>query len=136
MHGVYKPGNVKLEPKILRDSQTYVQEQVRHGRAADQLRLPRRFGLHAGRDRRGHLSYGVVKMNIDTDTQWALWDGVHAYYQENEPYLQTQLGNPDGPDAPNKKYYDPRKWLRIGEEYFVARMMRACEELNNINTLG
>jgi len=75
-------------------------------------------------------------MTIDTDTQWAMWEGVLDYYNANEAYLQTQLGNPEGPDAPNKKYYDPRRWLRASEESFVARMVRACEELNNINTLG
>jgi fructose-bisphosphate aldolase class II len=135
VHGVYKPGNVKLEPKILRDSQTYVQEKYGTGP------MPINFVFHGGSGSSPEeiaeaITYGVIKMNIDTDTQWAFWDGVRDYYVEFEPYLQGQLGNPNGPDAPNKKYYDPRAWLRRGEEFFAARLMRACEELNNIDTLG
>jgi fructose-bisphosphate aldolase class II len=80
------------------------------------------------------LSYGAIKMNIDTDTQWAFWDGVRAYEAKNHDYLQGQIGNPDGDDVPNKKYYDPRKWLRAGEETFSARLKQAFEDLNNINT--
>ena len=81
------------------------------------------------------ISYGVIKMNIDTDLQWALWDGVREFYIENEAYLQAQIGNPEGEDKPNKKYYDPRVWLRRGEESFKARLKQAFEDLNNINTL-
>jgi fructose-bisphosphate aldolase, class II len=135
VHGVYKPGNVKLTPTILRDSQLYVQEKY----GTDDK--PIYFVFHGGSgstpaEIAEAISYGVIKMNIDTDTQWAMWDGVLHYYKENEAYLQTQLGNPTGPDAPNKKYYDPRAWLRKAEESFVARLTRACEELNNVNTLG
>jgi fructose-bisphosphate aldolase class II len=135
VHGVYKPGNVKLTPTILRDSQLYVQEKYGTGEK------PIYFVFHGGSGSTPEeiaeaISYGVIKMNIDTDTQWAMWEGVLNYYKEFEPYLQTQLGNPDGPDAPNKKFYDPRAWLRRGEESFVARLTRACEELNNIDTLG
>lgn len=135
VHGVYKPGNVKLTPTILRDSQAYVQEKYATGEK------PIYFVFHGGSGSTPEeiaeaISYGVIKMNIDTDTQWAMWNGVLDYYKENEPYLQTQLGNPEGPDAPNKKYYDPRAWLRRSEESFVERLMRACEELNNIDTLG
>ena len=82
------------------------------------------------------VSYGVVKMNIDTDTQWAFWDGVRAFYKKNEGYLQGQIGNPEGEDKPNKKYYDPRAWLRKGEESFKARLKQAFEDLNNIGTLA
>jgi fructose-bisphosphate aldolase, class II len=135
VHGVYRPGNVKLEPKILRDSQIYVQEKFGTGPK------PINFVFHGGsgsspEEIREAISYGVVKFNIDTDLQWAFWDGVHTYYKDNEPYLQSQLGNPEGPDAPNKSYYDPRAWLRQGEESFKARLMQAMEELNNVGTLG
>ena len=82
------------------------------------------------------ISYGVIKMNIDTDLQWAFWDGVRNYYQEKKDYLQGQLGNPEGPDKPNKKIYDPRAWLRKGEDFFRARLKQAFEDLNNINTLA
>jgi fructose-bisphosphate aldolase class II len=82
------------------------------------------------------VSYGAIKFNIDTDLQWAYWDGVRGYYQANEGYLQSQIGNPEGPDKPNKKIYDPRAWLRKGEDSFRARLMQAFEELNNVNTLG
>jgi fructose-bisphosphate aldolase class II len=82
------------------------------------------------------VSYGVVKMNIDTDLQWAFWDGVRDYYKANEGYLQSQIGNPDGDDKPNKKFYDPRAWLRKGEESFKARLRQAFEELNDVGTLG
>ena len=135
VHGVYKPGNVKLEPKILRESQAYVSE--KYGVPAQTINFVFHGGSGSSPDEiQEAIGYGVVKMNIDTDTQWAMWEGVLDYYNTNEAYLQTQLGNPEGPDAPNKKYYDPRKWLRASEEAFVARMVRACEELNNTNTLG
>jgi fructose-bisphosphate aldolase class II len=135
VHGVYKPGNVVLRPKILRDSQKYVQEKF--GTAEK----PVNFVFHGGsgstlEEIREAVSYGVIKMNIDTDLQWAFWDGVHGYYKENKDYLQGQLGNPEGPDKPNKKFYDPRVWLRSGEEAFVARLKQAFEDLNNINTLA
>ncbi len=135
VHGVYKPGNVQLRPKILRDSQTYVQEKFNTGPN------PIDFVFHGGsgssrEEIREAVSYGAIKFNIDTDLQWAFWDGVRNYYQANEGYLQGQIGNPDGPDSPNKKYYDPRVWLRKGEDAFKARLTQAFEDLNNVNTLG
>ena len=135
VHGVYAPGNVKLRPSILRDSQTYVQEKFGTGPK------PVDFVFHGGSgsslsDIREAISYGVIKFNIDTDLQWAFWDGVRQYYQANEAYLQSQLGNPAGPSKPNKDYYDPRVWLRKGEETFKARMRQAFEELNNVGTLA
>jgi len=135
VHGVYKPGNVVLRPKILLDSQKFVQgkfgtedkpvDLVFHGGSGSSLE-----------EIREAISYGVIKFNIDTDLQWAFWDGVLNYYKANEGYLQSQLGNPEGPDKPNKKFYDPRVWLRKGEESFKTRLRIAFEELNNVNTLG
>jgi fructose-bisphosphate aldolase class II len=135
VHGVYKPGNVKLRPRILYNSQQFVQEQFGTGEK------PIDFVFHGGsgsstEEIREAISYGVIKMNIDTDLQWAFWDGVRLYYQANEGYLQSQIGNPDGPDNPNKKYYDPRVWLRKGEESFKARLTKAFEDLNNLDRLG
>ncbi|WP_031526817.1 class II fructose-bisphosphate aldolase [Dyadobacter crusticola] len=135
VHGVYKPGNVKLEPKILRNSQNYIQEKF--GTAE----LPVNFVFHGGsgssrEEIREAIEYGAIKMNIDTDMQWSTWEGVLKYYKENEGFLQTQLGNPNGPDSPNKKYYDPRVWLRKGEESMIARLKVAFEDLNCINQLG
>ncbi len=135
VHGVYKPGAVQLRPKILRDCQVYIEENLHTGEK------PVDFVFHGGsgsslEDIREAVSYGVVKFNIDTDTQWAFWDGVREYAAENEPYLQSQIGNPDGDDKPNKKYYDPRVWLRKGEESFKARLTQAFEDLNNVNTLA
>lgn len=134
VHGVYKPGNVQLRPKILNNSQKYVQEKFNTGEK------PIFFVFHGGsgsslEEIREAISYGAIKMNIDTDLQWAFWDGVRHYYNDNVGYLQSQLGNPDGPDKPNKKYYDPRKWLRMAEESFQARLRQSFEDLNNINTL-
>jgi fructose-bisphosphate aldolase class II len=135
VHGVYKPGNVQLRPIILKNSQDYVQEKFGTGPQ------PINFVFHGGSgsspaEIREAISYGVVKMNLDTDLQWAFWDGIRGYYQEKEGYLQSQIGNPEGPDKPNKKFYDPRVWLRKGEETFNARVKQAFEDLNNINTLG
>ena len=135
VHGVYKPGNVQLRPIILKNSQDYVQEKFGTGPQ------PINFVFHGGSgsspaEIREAISYGVVKMNLDTDLQWAFWDGIRGYYQEKEGYLQSQIGNPEGPDKPNKKFYDPRVWLRKGEETFNARLKQAFEDLNNINTLG
>lgn len=129
VHGVYKPGNVKLEPVILHNSQKYIQE--KYGTETN----PVSFVFHGGSGSepakiKEAIGYGVVKMNIDTDTQWAYWDGVRAYEAKNHDYLQGQIGNPDGEDAPNKKYYDPRKWLRAGEESMVERLVRAFTDLN------
>lgn len=136
VHGVYKPGNVKLQPIILKNSQEYVRQKfgIKEEKPID-------FVFHGGsgstvEEIREAISYGVIKMNIDTDLQWAFWDGVHQYYKKNQAYLQSQLGNPEGEDKPNKKYYDPRAWLRKGEDAFRARLKQACEDLNNINTLA
>lgn len=134
VHGVYKPGNVKLTPKILDNSQKFVAEKF--GLA----NKPLNFVFHGGSGSTPEeiaeaVSYGVVKMNIDTDTQWANWEGVLNYYKENEAYLQGQLGNPQGADSPNKKYYDPRVWLRKGEESMIARLELAFKELNAVDVL-
>lgn len=134
VHGVYKPGNVKLRPEILKNSQTHVQE--KHS-TSDQ---PIKFVFHGGSgssqaEIREAIDYGVIKMNIDTDQQWAFLTGVRDYIQTNKDYLQTQIGNPDGADKPNKKKYDPRVWLRAGEETFITRLKQAFEDLNNVNTL-
>jgi len=135
VHGVYKPGNVQLRPKILRDSQEFVQKKFGTGDR------PIDFVFHGGsgssvEEIREAISYGVIKMNIDTDTQWAFWDGVRAFYAEREGYLQSQIGNPDGEDKPNKKFYDPRVWLRRGEDSMRARLDRAFADLNNVGTLA
>ncbi len=131
VHGVYKPGNVKLTPTILRDSQAYVAEKF--GTEAQ----PLNFVFHGGsgsspEEIEESIGYGVIKMNIDTDTQWATWEGLLNFYKANEGYLQGQLGNPDGADKPNKKYYDPRVWLRKGQEGLVERIKQAFDDLNAI----
>jgi fructose-bisphosphate aldolase class II len=135
VHGVYKPGAVTLRPKILRNCQEYIQETFDTGEK------PLNLVFHGGsgsslEDIREAVSYGVVKFNIDTDTQWAFWDGVRGYYLEKQAYLQGQIGNPEGEDQPNKKYYDPRVWLRRAEVSFKARLTRAFEDLNNVDTLA
>jgi fructose-bisphosphate aldolase, class II len=132
VHGVYKPGNVELRPIILKNSQDFVQRKFK---TAAQ---PINFVFHGGSgsskaEIREAIEYGAIKMNIDTDMQWAFWDGVMGYYKKNEGYLQSQLGNPDGPDIPNKKFYDPRKWLRAAEESFITRLTGAFEDLNCID---
>jgi fructose-bisphosphate aldolase class II len=129
VHGVYKPGNVELKPVILKNSQEYVREKF------NTKAQPINFVFHGGsgssqEDIREAIEYGAVKMNIDTDLQWAFWDGVHDYYKDKKDYLQAQIGNPEGDDVPNKKYYDPRKWLRAGEERFKERLKKAFEDLN------
>jgi fructose-bisphosphate aldolase class II len=135
VHGVYAPGNVQLRPSILWDAQVYVQQQYGTGEKPLDLVFHGGSGSSLAEIREA-ISYGVIKMNIDTDLQWALWDGIRGYYQANEGYLQSQIGNPDGPEKPNKKYYDPRVWLRKGEESFKARLIRAFEDLNNVDTLA
>lgn len=132
VHGVYKPGNVKLTPIILKNSQDFIQE--KHGTGDN----PVNFVFHGGsgsaqEEIREAIDYGVIKMNIDTDLQWAFWDGVHGYVKKNNDFLQSQIGNPEGDDKPNKKYYDPRKWLRSGEDAFIARLTRSFEDLNCLN---
>ncbi len=134
VHGVYKPGNVKLTPTILDNSQKYVSE--KYGIPENTLN----FVFHGGsgssaEEIKESIGYGVVKMNIDTDTQWATWEGIMNFYKKNEGYLQGQIGNPDGDDKPNKKYYDPRVWQRAGEEGMVTRLEQAFQELNAVNSL-
>ena len=129
VHGVYKPGNVQLTPKILDNSQAYIEEKF------GTEKKPVNFVFHGGSgselsDIREAIGYGVIKMNIDTDTQWAFWDGVRKYEAKYHDYLQGQIGNPEGEDKPNKSYYDPRKWLREGELSMVRRLEQAFEDLN------
>ena len=134
VHGVYKPGNVKLTPKILKNSQEFISEK---------FNIPENtvdFVFHGGsgsthEEIRESIGYGVIKMNIDTDLQYAYTEGIRDYMVDNIDYLKTQIGNPDGADVPNKKYYDPRKWLRSGEVTFKNRLKKAFEDLNNVNTL-
>ena len=133
VHGVYKPGNVQLSPKILNNSQKFIQEKL--GTSSTQ---PVDFVFHGGsgsllEEIREAISYGVIKMNIDTDTQWAAWDGVRAYEAKYHGYLQGQIGNPEGEDKPNKNYYDPRKWIRSGQESMIARLEIAFSDLCAIN---
>jgi fructose-bisphosphate aldolase class II len=134
VHGVYKPGNVKLTPTILRDSQDYIQKKHNTGKN------PVDFVFHGGsgsthEEIREAISYGVIKMNIDTDLQFAFTEGIRDYMVSNIDYLKTQIGNPTGADAPNKKHYDPRKWMREGELTFCKRLEQAFADLNNVNTL-
>jgi len=136
VHGVYAPGNVDLQPIILYNSQKYIQEKI-----GDDNEKPMYFVFHGGSgssvdDIKYAIGAGVIKMNIDTDTQWAYWDGVRAYEAEHHDYLQGQIGNPDGADVPNKKYYDPRMSLRAGEEAMAARLVQAAEDLNCVNVLN
>ena len=134
VHGVYKPGNVKLTPKILKNSQKFISEKYN---------LPENsvdFVFHGGsgstqEEIKESIGYGVIKMNIDTDLQFAFTEGIRDYMNNNIEYLRNQIGNPEGRDQPNKKYYDPRKWLRLGEETFKTRLKKAFKDLNNINTL-
>ena len=132
VHGVYKPGNVELTPVILKNSQSYVQEKF------NTAENPINFVFHGGSGSpqtqiREAIEYGAVKMNIDTDMQWAYLLGVRDYMSEKADYLKTQIGNPEGAEKPNKKYYDPRVWLRKGEDAFVTRLKQAFEDLNCIN---
>jgi len=132
VHGVYKPGNVQLSPKILDNSQKFIQE--KHDTELE----PVDFVFHGGSgsqlsEIRESIDYGVIKMNIDTDTQWATWDGVRSYEAKNHDYLQGQIGNPECPDKPNKSYYDPRKWLRASQESMIARLEIAFSDLCAIN---
>ena len=132
VHGVYKPGNVKLTPEILKNSQEFIQK--KHNTPANPVNFVFHGGSGSSREKiREAIEYGAVKMNIDTDMQWAFWEGIKDYYQKHEAYLQTQLGNPDGEDVPNKKFYDPRRWLREGENAFVSRLKQAFEDLNCMN---
>ncbi len=135
VHGVYKPGNVELKPIILNNSQKHIEEKFNTGPK------PVNFVFHGGsgsipEEIAEALSYGAIKMNIDTDLQWAFWDGIRGYEAKYHDYLQGQIGNPDGEDKPNKKNYDPRKWLREAEQSFQTRLKRAFEELNCINRMA
>lgn len=132
VHGVYKPGNVELKPVILKNSQDYIVKKFKT------KENPVNFVFHGGSGSEKHLikeaiEYGAVKMNLDTDMQWAFWSGINKYTQEKSGYLQSQIGNPEGEDKPNKKYYDPRVWLRKGEEAFIARLKEAFVDLNAMN---
>lgn len=132
VHGVYSPGNVELRPDILNNSQQYIQKKY------GTQEKPVYFVFHGGSGSPQHqireaIGYGAIKMNLDTDLQWAFWEGVLGFYKKNEAYLQGQLGNPEGADKPNKKFYDPRVWLRKGEESFAKRLEIAFEDLNCIN---
>ena len=132
VHGVYSPGNVELRPEILKNSQDFIRQQY------NTEEKPVYFVFHGGSGSPKEqihetLGYGVIKMNIDTDMQWAFWEGVLGFYKKNEAYLQGQLGNPEGPNKPNKKYYDPRVWIRKGQEHFVQRLEEAFTDLNCIN---
>jgi fructose-bisphosphate aldolase, class II len=132
VHGVYAPGNVKLEPIILHNSQEYIQKKYNTGPN------PVNFVFHGGSGSEKEkiheaISYGVIKMNIDTDTQWATWEGIMKYYKKNEGYLQGQIGNPEGKDKPNKKFYDPRQWLREGQKTMIERTKIAFDDLNALN---
>lgn len=133
VHGVYKPGNVKLTPKVLKNSQDFIIKKFNTGPE------PVSFVFHGGSGSTPEeiaegISYGVIKMNIDTDTQWAFWNSIREYEAKNHDYLQTQLGNPDSADSPNKKYYDPRKWLRVGEQGLKERLSKAFADLNAVGS--
>ena len=136
VHGVYKPGNVELTPKILKNSQEYLKEKLSIERSN-----PINFVFHGGsgsstEEIREAIDYGAIKMNIDTDLQWAYWDGIRAFEAGNRDYLQGQIGNPDGEEKPNKKYYDPRNWIRKAEQSFSTRLKKAFEDLNCVDVLG
>jgi len=133
VHGVYKPGNVTLSPIILKNSQAYVADQI-----AEDVSKPVSFVFHGGsgsssQDISEAISYGVIKMNIDTDMQWAFNEGLRDYYDKFKDFVKTQIGNPEGEESPNKKYYDPRKVLRNGEERFVQRLEGCFSDLNCVN---
>ncbi len=135
VHGVYKPGNVELRPEILKNSQDHIQQKFGTGPN------PVNFVFHGGSGSpqnqiREAIEYGAIKMNIDTDMQWAFWDGVRNYYHGKEGYLQGQIGNPEGDDVPNKKHYDPRSWLRAAEQSFIDRLKIAFDDLNALNVMG
>lgn len=134
VHGVYKPGNVKLTPEILKNSQEHVSKKFGVGENTIDFVFHGGSGSTVEEIREG-IDYGVIKMNIDTDLQFAFTEGIRDYMDEKSEYLKTQIGNPEGPESPNKKYYDPRKWLREGELTFKTRLKKAFEDLNNVNTL-
>ena len=134
VHGVYQPGNVKLRPKILKQSQDYLSEKLKVSKNTID------FVFHGGSGSSSEeineaIKYGIIKMNIDTDLQFAFTEGIRDYIIQNVNYLNTQIGNPEGDSIPNKKFYDPRKWVRLGEISFKNRLIKAFKDLNNINTL-
>ena len=134
VHGVYKPGNVVLTPKILDNSQKYIEKKFKT------YKQPINFVFHGGSGSNEEeiteaISYGVIKMNIDTDLQWGFTIGTRDYFKRYDKYVQSQIGNPEGKDKPNKKYYDPRKWIREGELSFKERLIKSFKDLNNINTI-
>lgn len=136
VHGVYKPGNVELRPIILKNSQEYLKEKLKL-----ENDNPINFVFHGGsgssqEEIREAIEYGAIKMNIDTDLQWAYWDGVRKYEAEMKGFLQAQIGNPDGDDKPNKKNYDPRVWVRKAEQSFGERLKQAFDDLNCVDVLG
>jgi fructose-bisphosphate aldolase class II len=131
VHGVYKPGNVKLSPEKLLGHQKYTKEQI-----GSDLEKPIFLVMHGGSgstdaEIKEAVDNGVIKMNIDTDTQWAYWNGVRNFVAEKHDYLQCQIGNPDGDDVPNKKYYDPRVWIRKGEVSMIDRLCISMTQLNS-----
>lgn len=135
VHGVYKPGNVRLQPIILKNSQEFIQQKF------NTKKNPVNFVFHGGSGSsqeqiREAIAYGAIKMNIDTDMQWAFWDGIRNWYEDKKGYLQTQIGNPEGDDKPNKKHYDPRNWLRMGEATFIERLKQAFVDLNCVGRTG
>ena len=135
VHGVYKPGNVKLSPEMLGKHQVYVKEQLK-----SELDKPLFLVMHGGSGSTKEeiacaVGNGVVKMNVDTDTQWSYWEGLKDFYEAKKGYLQGQIGNPDGADKPNKKFYDPRVWVREAEKTMVTRVKQACTDLGNVGTL-
>ena len=133
VHGVYRPGNVKLTPTILQKSQEYVS--LMHNTDSNPINFVFHGGSGSSRNEiREAIGYGAVKMNIDTDMQWAFCKGVNDYHTKNQEYLNSQIGNPDGEDVPNKKYYDPRKWMLEGENAMIERLRESFTDLNNINT--
>jgi len=130
VHGVYKPGNVVLRPDLLQEFQ-------QHASNMTGITKPYHVVCHGGSGSEkseidNAVNFGVVKMNVDTDTQWAYWEGIRDFYEDNELYLQGQIGNPEGPEKPNKNYYDPRKWLRCAEECMVNRVKESCSDLKNV----
>jgi len=137
VHGVYAPGNVKLDPEILGRAQVYISEKE----GLPEGTKPVSFVFHGGsgsdlKDIKQAISYGVIKMNIDTDTQWAYWNGIKEFESKYHDYLQAQIGNPEGPDKPNKKFYDPRVAIRSAEQSTEARLKQCFEDLNCVDVLG
>ena len=132
VHGVYKPGNVKLTPKILKNSQEYISKE--YNVPANTIDFVFHGGSGSSLDEiREAIDYGAIKMNIDTDLQWGFTTGVRDYFLEKGDYVKTQIGNPEGSEKPNKKYYDPRVWIRAGELTFKKRLTRSFNDLNNVN---